>query len=336
MRVTEREITAEVELCRPDGTLNPDAVGWTRHPLHDTSRIGRGRRGWGRTKRWEYWAVTTPTHLIGVTVSSLDYAGVYAVWVHDRRSGETVSHDVIDPLARGASLPARLGDDPARASAGGLTIAIEAASGGTRLTVDGPRVRLDVLAERPACHEAMGVVVPWSARRFQYTVKDVARPAQGRLWVDGVEHSVAAGESWAVLDHGRGRWPYAVHWNWGAGSGLVDGRVIGVQVGGRWTDGTGSTENALVVDGRVHKISEELSWRYDTRDWLAPWRVRGDLADLTFTPFWNHSSATNLGVLAQRANQCFGHWSGWMRDDAGEPVSVDGVLGWAEDVHNRW
>jgi len=336
MRVTEREITAEVELCRPDGTLNPDAVGWTRHPLHDTSRIGRGRRGWGRAKRWEYWAVTTPTHLIGVTVSSLDYAGVYAVWVHDRRSGETVSHDVIDPLARGASLPARLGDDPARASAGGLTIAIEAASGGTRLTVDGPRVRLDVLAQRPEGHEAMGVVVPWSARQFQYTVKDVARPARGRLWVDGVEHTVADGDSWAVLDHGRGRWPYAVHWNWGAGSGLVDGRVIGVQVGGRWTDGTGSTENALVVDGRVHKISEELSWRYDTRDWLAPWRVRGDLADLTFTPFWNHSSATNLGILAQRANQCFGHWSGWMRDDAGEPVSVDGVLGWAEDVHNRW
>jgi len=197
-------------------------------------------------------------------------------------------------------------------------------------------VRLDVLAQRPEGHEAMGVVVPWSARRFQYTVKDVARPARGRLWVDGVEHTVADGDSWAVLDHGRGRWPYAVHWNWGAGSGLVDGRVIGVQVGGRWTDGTGSTENALVVDGRVHKISEELSWRYDTRDWLAPWRVRGDLADLTFTPFWNHSSATNLGILAQRANQCFGHWSGWMRDDAGEPVSVDGVLGWAEDVHNRW
>lgn len=336
MRVTEREITAEVEVCRPDGTLNPDAVGWTRHPLHDTSRIGRGRRGWGRAKRWEYWAVTTPTHLVGVTVSSLDYAGVYAVWVHDRRSGETVSHDVIDPLGRGASLPARLGDESARASAGGLTIAVEAAPGGTRLSVDGPRVRLDVLAERPAGHEAMGVVVPWSARRFQYTVKDIARPALGSLWVDGVEHPVAAGDSWAVLDHGRGRWPYAVHWNWGAGSGLVDGRVIGVQVGGRWTDGTGSTENALVVDGRVHKISEELSWRYDTRDWLAPWRVRGDLADLTFTPFWNHSSATNLGILAQRANQCFGHWSGWMRDDAGEPVSVDGVLGWAEDVHNRW
>ena len=53
----------------------------------------------------------------------------------------------------------------------------------------------------------MGVVVPWSPPLFQYTVKDVARPAAGRLWVDGLEHAVPAGESWAVLDHGRGRWP---------------------------------------------------------------------------------------------------------------------------------
>jgi hypothetical protein len=108
VRVTEREITTPVELCRPDGRLNPGAVGWTRHPLHDTSGIGAGRHGWGRNKRWEYWAVTTPTHLVGVTVSSLDYAGVHAIWVHDRRSGETVSADVIDPLARGVTLPPRL------------------------------------------------------------------------------------------------------------------------------------------------------------------------------------------------------------------------------------
>ncbi|HSO63463.1 MAG TPA: DUF2804 domain-containing protein [Ornithinibacter sp.] len=336
MRVDEREITSEVALCRPDGRLNPAAVGWTRHPLHDTSRVGLGRHGWGRTKRWEYWAVTTPTHLLGVTVSSLGYAGVCAVWVHDRRSGETVSHDVIVPLGRGVTLPGRLGDGAARARTRGLSIDVEPVTGGTRLQVSGPRVLVDVLAESPPGHEAMGVVVPWSPRLFQYTVKDVARPAVGTLRVDGTEHVVPAGGSWAVLDHGRGRWPYSVRWNWGAGSGVVDGRVIGVQVGGRWTDGTGSTENALVVDGRVHKIGEELAWDYDTSDWLAPWRVRGQLADLTFTPFWDHASSTNLGVLAQRADQCFGHWSGWMSDDAGERVRVDGVLGWAEDVDNRW
>ena len=37
---------------------------------------------------------------------------------------------------------------------------------------------------------AMGVVVP---RLFQHTVKDVARPAVGRLWVDGTEHRRGCG-----------------------------------------------------------------------------------------------------------------------------------------------
>src|SRR5690606_23325261 len=39
-------------------------------------------------------------------------------------------------------------------------------------------------------------------------------------------------DSWAVLDHGRGRWPYRISWNWGAGSGRSHGRVVGLQVGG--------------------------------------------------------------------------------------------------------
>ena len=96
------------------------------------------------------------------------------------------------------------------------------------------------------------------------------------------------------------------------------------------------TENALFVDGRLHKISEELTWTYDTDDYLAPWRVHGELADLTFTPFHDKVSRTALGVISTRTDQCFGHWTGWMAADDGERVRVDGVVGWVEDVHNRW
>ena len=47
--------------------------------------------------------------------------------------------------------------------------------------------------------------------------------------VDGVIHEVPEGQSWAVLDHGRGRWPYSVTWNWAAGYGSVAGRRVGLQ-----------------------------------------------------------------------------------------------------------
>lgn len=334
--VTEREITAPVSLTRPDGRLNPDAVGWTRTPLITTDGIGRGRLGRGRNKRWEYWAVTTPTHIVALVLSHIDYAGVHSIWALDRATGEEIAADGISPLGRGATLPGTLGAGPARLRAGKLRIEIEEGPGGTRLRASAPRVEIDVVAHRPEGHECLGVVVPWTDRLFQYTVKDVARPATGVLRVDGVEHGLPEGESWATLDHGRGRWPYAVHWNWGAGSGMVDGRAIGVQVGGKWTDGTGSVENALVVDGHLSKISEELVWDYDTDDWLAPWRISGETVDLTFTPFHLKHSEMDLKILSSRTHQCFGHWSGRVRDDAGAWVEVAGLTGWAEDVHQRW
>ncbi|WP_255510160.1 DUF2804 family protein [Micromonospora sp. AP08] len=78
----EREITEPVDLCGPDGRLNPAAVGWSRRPLHRANL-----RGWGRAKRWEYWGVVTPTHILGLVASSLDYAGVHSVYLLDRRTG---------------------------------------------------------------------------------------------------------------------------------------------------------------------------------------------------------------------------------------------------------
>lgn len=283
----EREITERVSLTDTDGELNRSALGWTRTPLHDTSGIP-GRGHWGRNKRWEYWGIMTPTHIIALTGSCVDYLSLHSVWVFDRSTSEEIETTVLSPGGRSAMLPASLGEGPARARTAKITLDIEEIDGGTRLRGAAPRISFDIAAARPIGHEAMGVVVPWrsgaSIRRFQYTVKDVARPAHGTLTVDGIAHDVPEG-SWAVLDHGRGRWPYQVWWNWAAGSGTVDGRVIGLQLGSKWTDGSGATENALVVNGHLSKIGEELVWDYDSSDWMKPWRIRGASADLTFTPF---------------------------------------------------
>lgn len=334
--VREREITEPVSLTLPDGHLNPDAIGWTRTPLITTDGIGRGRIGKGRNKRWEYWAVTTPTHIVALVLSDIDYAAVHGLWLLDRASGETVAYDAIGVLGGSATLPGTLGAGPARTRTRKLQIDIDEVDGGTRLRAHTERVQVDVLAHRPDGHECLGVVVPWTETLFQYTVKDVARPATGTIRVDGVDVDVPAGDSWATLDHGRGRWPYSVRWNWGAGSGRTDGKVIGIQVGGQWTDGTGSVENSLLVDGHLSKISEELVWDYDRGNWLAPWRISGDTVDLTFTPFHLKKSVTDLKVFASRTHQCFGHWSGKVQDASGAWVRVEDVVGWAEDVHNRW
>ncbi|MEP9363201.1 DUF2804 domain-containing protein [Nocardioides sp. CN2-186] len=314
----EREITGATDLCLPNGRLNPEAVGWSRRPLHRANL-----RGWGRAKRWEYWGVVTPRFCIGLVVSTLDYAGVCSLWVLDRQTGDIWEAEAVPPLGRGVTLPASYGG-VARVAARHLTIEVS----DTRLRASAPGVEVDL--DVAAGGECLGVVVPWSSRRFQHTVKDVSRPVTGTLVLDDVPYDVA--EGWAVLDHGRGKWPYAVTWNWAAGSG--PGR--GITLGGRWTDGTGITENGLLVDGRLHKIDDELVWDYDRDDWLRPWRIHGPRVDATFTPWHEKVSRTNLVVLAGETHQCFGDWRGWASTDDGERVPLDGLVGWAEEARNRW
>lgn len=336
--MTEHEITSPVALCLPNGRLDRAAVGFTRRQLHDTDRIGRGWYGWGRNKRWEYWAITTPTHIVSVTVSALDYAALHQVWVLDRRTLAEVDAVAISPLSRSVRLPGSYASGPARARTKHVSIDIdETADGGTRIRARTGRVQLDVTADRPDGHEAMGAAVPWTDRLFQYTVKDVDRPAHGMVRVDGVEHAIPAGESWAVLDHGRGRWPYQVHWQWGAAAGrTAAGHRIGVQLGGEWTPPDGPTENSLNHDGRVNKISGGLRWEFDTADYLKPWHITGERVDLRFTPFYDRFSRTDFVVIRTVGHQCFGHYNGWMADDDGRRIAVTELLGWAEDVKNRW
>jgi len=328
--VVERELTEPVSLTLPSGDLNPAAVGWARRPLVDTSGIG-STGSWGRNKRWEYWNVATPSHVLALTVSLIDYAAVHEVWIFDRTEQRTWGRAPTLIPPRGAILPPSLDQGPVRAVAKDFLVEIDHSDGIVRLHAEIPEASFDVEVVRPDRHDCLAVVAPWSRRRFQYTVKDVALPAVGVLRIEGTEYPIPAGQSWAVLDHGRGRWPYDIAWNWGAGSGLVDGVAFGLQVGGRWTEGTGSTENGILIDGVLTKISEELTWDYDLAEWRKPWRVTGGGLDATFTPDYDRHSETNLGVIAARTDQCFGIWSGSF---AG--FDFDGVYGWAEDVHNRW
>jgi hypothetical protein len=333
MTTHEREITELVSLCTEDGRLDPRAIGFTRSPLH-RANLSRHRRAWGRHKRWEYWGLVTPTHVVGVTLASLDYLGLVSLYVLDRATGREQERNGIAPLARGIVMPDRCGGGPSHGRAMGVSIALDETREGTRIRAEARGITLDVIARRPPRHESLGVVVPWSERRFQYTVKDVGRPARGVMTIDGRGVHVEDETSFAVLDHGRGRWPYENVWNWAAGHRRDTN--VSLQLGGRWTDGTGSTENGLFVGGRLHKIGETLRWRWEREHASNPWHIEGDSVDVTLRPFHVRRSRTNLGVLSFDVVQCFGIFDGWALDDHGSRVSLDGLTGWAEEAHNRW
>src|SRR5512147_792678 len=81
----ERELTAGVDLCTPDGRLDRAAVGWSRRPLHRCRLPG----SWGRRKRWDFWGITGPDFALSLTYAHLDYLGIVDVWFRDLATGRS-------------------------------------------------------------------------------------------------------------------------------------------------------------------------------------------------------------------------------------------------------
>jgi hypothetical protein len=338
MSMTEKELTKPVNLCRRDGTLNPEAVGWSRFPLHACNLSGR----WPRKKRWNYWAVTTGEYLFSATVSNVDYSGLIFVYLADFANDLFEEKTLIVPLGRGCDMPPAVNAD-VRFDGKGMQAAMLQIENGVDLTVEikdfaGRPLSAQFTITMPAGHETLNVVIPWNERTFQFTSKQNTLPAEGTVEWGGETMRFSGSQSFACLDYGRGIWPRDCVWNWGSASGRQNGRTLGLNLGGQWTDGTGYTENGICVDGRLSKISEELRWEYDKGDFKRPWRISAPsgAVDLTFTPFMERVAASDLWLVKSEVHQMFGHYDGAVVSADGETIPVQKLLGWAEDHVAKW
>lgn len=281
--------------------------------------------------------------------ADVDYLGLADVWWVDLATGETGGRGIVAPFARGMRLPDVPATAPLHVARRHFALDIsDDADHTTHVRArwderDGTPARLDASIALPVGHESLNVVIPWSGRRFQFTSKHQARPAHGELVVGDRHRSFGrdsgGDDAWGVLDVGRGRWPYRTRWNWGGGAGATaDGRIVGIQIGGRWTEGTGFTENGVIVDGVLTKLGAELRWEYDWDEPMRPWLVddpNGRL-HLRLDPRFDKHSRTEAGVMGTETHQVFGTWSGTFVADDGESIELAGIRGFAEESRSRW
>ena len=335
---TERQLVDQVMLCGPDGRLNRDAVGWSRHPLH----VCNLPASLPRKKKWNYWAVTSDDFLFSATIADMDRLQLGGAYTFERRTQRHLDKAAVVP-ANTIVMPETVAghmliDHPA------LRLSMRDEGGGTRLRVTasdfcGVPIDADILVERPPGHETLNVVIPWSDAQFQYTSKQNTLPATGFVQLGDDRFEFARG-SFGCLDYGRGVWPEHTLWNWGAASGIQDGRTVGLNLGGQWTDGTGMTENGLCIDGRLTKVSEDLIFDYDHNARMQPWHVRStgsDRIDLRFEPeFERVSESGRRDSWYTSAHQMFGRYSGHVVPDEGPPLEVRDLFGWIEDHDARW
>ena len=319
-----------------EGALPASSVGFARSSLGPV-RI-RGHRL--RKKRWDYWCVTSPTCAVAFVVADVDYLGLAAVTHFDFASRTMTERASVLPLGRGAHLADDF-DEGAWHASPGLSVRMVGGASGTALSAHGsaPWAKtIDARVHVAPPDETLNVAVPFRGGGFQINAKHAARRAAGEVRVGGRAYPLGP-SAFAAYYGGRRVWPWRTRWNWACVSGELDGRTVGINLGGAWTDGSGATENGITVGGKLHVIGEDLVWTYDRGDFTRPWRIvapTSQAVDLVATPFWHLHRGGSAGVLGSELDFVWARFEGTVRTSDGETLRVPGWTGWAEQHVARW
>lgn len=281
--------------------------------------------------------------LFSATISNLDYAGMVFTYFLDLKKKSFTEKTTTIPFGKGCKMPDKVNSTVEYKDRKSSLLFLNR-TGYTHIKVkygdfNGVPLEADIKVIYPNGHETLNVVVPWSDKKFQFTSKHECLPVEGTLKVGSDTYHFKPDDSFACLDFGRGIWPYKVSWNWANASGITDGRRVGLNLGARWTDGTGLTENGFVVDGKLTKLSEDIIFEYDKKDLMKPWHLRTAISDrvnLEFTPFYERIAQTNLLLIKSEVHQMVGHFSGTIKTDNGSLIKLNNLLGCSEDHFGLW
>lgn len=343
----QTEITTASPLLDGQGKLVQ--VGWSRQPYLDCNL--ENVRFYSvpalqplRIKRWDYYGVTTPDFFFSITLSHVGYLGLpFAYWL-DFATKELVEETLLIPFGRGIELPRNSSEGESTFDNGRVRVVFRPTGDQRHVQVDWPSfnhgqgIACDLTLHCPPQLESVGIVIPIGQRRFYYNRKINCMPAEGWIRLAGQEHNLQPERALGNLDWGRGVWEYKGFWVWASASGfLPDGRTLGLNMGYGFGDTSAATENALILNGRVHKL-DQVAFDYDPHNFMRPWTMRSPNGrlDLQFVPFKERVARSTLLVLSSEVHQMFGHYSGTLRSDDGEEPHVHDVIGWAKEHQAKW
>ena len=190
----------------------------------------------------------------------------------------------------------------------------------------------------------MVIATPFPEKKtaFYYNQKTVAMRASGTVWYDRKKYKFTPGNSFGLLDWGRGVWTYDNTWYWSAAQGMAGGHKFGFNLGYGFGDTSAASENMLFVDGIAHKLeSVEFAIPKDANgreQYEEPWRFTSSdgRLELDFKPIIDRKAKISLGVIMSDQHQVFGRFTGFVILDNGERLNIENLLGFAEKVRNKW
>ncbi|MEU5842450.1 DUF2804 domain-containing protein [Rhodococcus sp. NPDC047139] len=330
-----------------DGVLAE--VGWSTAEVraYDRNRVAASRF---RIKEWDYYCVLSDGESgpfgLALTVADNGYVGLLGVSVLDLAARSETTENALVPFPLGRMrMPSTADHGDVVVDHGRIRIEYRHEGDARRLLVDHPRfgggrgLTGELLLTQPA-DDRMVVATPFprAPKSFYYNQKINCLPAQGTITVGGQDLVFDPATSFGVFDWGRGVWTYDNTWYWGSASGIHDGVRFGFNIGYGFGDTTAASENMLFHDGVAHKLDRVHFHLPDGSYDGAPWRFTSsdERFEMDFEPILDRAADVNALLVRSTQHQVFGRFTGSVVLDDGSRLEIENLLGFAEEVRNRW
>lgn len=332
------ELTRRTRLCDDAGFYNPAAEGWSRAPLHICNLRGH----FLRKKRWNQWTVQNEIGLFSAALIDLDYLAWIEYFFYDRHSGEYHSETRYLPLGRGLELGPHV-EDRAAVHHSTLGLSFSQENGDLRLRLDLPwktqdRLRADLTVPAPDESECLGLAVGRSRNRFQYRCVRAGLPVKGTLSLGRRTENLDLRTAFARLDFGRGVWNYRTEWAAAAGAGRIGGQPFALNLGLQSPSPGAVSENAVFLDGRLHKLAGDVVFAYRRENYSLPWTIRSadsDELQLSFFPEYERISGANRVLVGSDIRSLYGRFRGALRLGR-KTVKISDLFGSVAERRLRW
>lgn len=342
----QKEITSVCSLLDEKGNLKQAGYAKRLLPQYRRAQVKASSL---RLKEWDYYLVTNDHFALALTVADNGYMGLDSVSFlnFDEKWEKTVSPMQIFPMGK-KHLPESSAQPHCIESHGKhYSFRFEKGDAGRTLHcrvdsfLDGKPLQATVrLTDEP--DESMVVCTPFAKKKhFYYNQKINCMRAEGTVTIGQEVYRFSSADSMAVLDWGRGVWTYHNTWYWGSLSGLHNGVPFGWNIGYGFGDTSAASENMLFYNGKAHKL-EAVTFHIPEKDgkpdYLSPWRFSSSDGrfEMDFIPILDRAACMNVGILKSDQHQVFGRFSGTAVLDDGTRLAIHDMLGFAEQVENKW
>ena len=302
-----------------------------------------------RIKEWDYYLIYNKDIALALTIADNSYMGLVSASVVNLKAGKEITKSVMRFMPMGKT------DMPRTSKIGKTFVATSKVgmcfdnNGNTRHIVfdypkyeNGKALSGDILLTNEP-EDSMVIATPFlQEKHFYLNQKIVGFRAMGYFKIGDTEIKFSPKDTRAILDWGRGVWPYKNTWYWGCACGTLGGEEFGFNIGAGFGDTSQATENMVFFKGRAHKL-DIVTFNIPKTDkgkddFLKPWMLGSNDGrfQMKFVPIVDRNANLNVGVLASIQHQVFGKFTGFVVLDNGMKIHIKNFVGFVEKVFNKW